>query len=275
MTAAQADVRVALCFYGIPRALPATAPLIQKHVAAPLENWLRGRGQLLRFAHFFESSAEAGEDVNHDSRSLLGLDELHRDPPGDCLEQWGFKSLLSAGDFWDNDGISLRNLIHQLHSLKQVTALAMHHDITHCVFLRPDLLYHDSFAPHLDHIFAAQGPLALIPGWQHWKGGMNDRFAVCIGSQAIRAWGMRVDLMSQYCQMTHSPLHSERLVAFALWAHGIRDQKLPVRASRLRANGVQVQEDFAPHPIKRFRQRRRLEGLWRKQGIVQGFASQD
>jgi hypothetical protein len=260
--------KIALCFYGIARSLPQTAPLIHEQITGPLQN----HADILRLGHFFDKSAEADEPVEHDVCALLGLDEIQQEAPGACLEQWDFNALLAAGDYWNNGGVSLRNLIHQLHSLKQVTQMALRHDVTHCLFLRPDLLYHDSFAPHLNRMLAAPAPLAMIPNWQHWKGGMNDRFAFCIGPEAIRAWGMRADLMHRYCQMTQTPLQSERLVTFALWAHGIPDQSLRIRASRLRANGILVKEDFLPHPLRRFRQRRRLMGNWKRRGIARGFA---
>jgi hypothetical protein len=263
MTAPQTPPRVALCFYGIARSLPVTAPSILAQIVAPLQ----ARTEMIRLGHFFEHSAEAGEDVAHDTRTLLGLDDEIREAPGACLDHWGFDQLLQAGDFWNDGGVSLRNLVHQLHSLKTVTEMALEQGITHCMFLRPDLLYHDSFEPHLDQILTARPPRAFIPNWQHWKGGMNDRFAVCIGPKAIRAWGARAERMQRYCEVTQSPLQSERLVAFVLKDCGIPSSPLPIRASRVRASGEQVREDFRSRPFKRFRQRAQLMRQWKRLGF--------
>lgn len=262
--------RIALCFYGIPRGLPLTAPSILKQIIAPLQE----QAEVLRLGHVFTTSAEPGENVDHDIGRILGLDHDLREAPGPCLEQWGFDRLLAAGDYWDNQGVSLRNLVHQLHSLDQVTQLALDHGVTQCLFLRPDLRYHDSVAQIAPRLLHATEPRLHIPNWQRWKGGMNDRFAWATGQKAIRAWGGRARLMHSFCENTHSPLHSEQLVRFALFAHDLPWSVLPVRASRVRAEGNEVNENFRPRALRSLRQRTRLLRKWKRAGLRRGFATQ-
>jgi len=110
------------------------------------------------------------------------------------------------------------------------------------IFARPDLLYHDSMAEHLDFLARAHRQFVLVPDWSSWFG-LNDRFALAKGADGIAAYGRRADRMGEYCARGKR-LHSERFLKYAL--EGQRMRPVHLRASRVRSNGLQVLEDFTP-----------------------------
>ena len=255
---------VVLCFFGITRALEHTLPSIERNVLAPARAAAAALGgRLVIAAHLFEQdrieNPRSGESASAPSgeHRLLAADRLVLEGAGACLEARGHGALAAHGDFWDDGGASLRNLVHQLHSLDRVTDLAFEgEEPALVVFARPDLEYHDSLAPALEAAVrrARAGrpgaPRAWLPAWQAWDG-RNDRFAVCEPA-AARAYGRRIALAPAFCA-AHGPLHAERLLGEALRGAGVRVRRLDVRASRVRVGGVRHEENFAPMWQRRLR----------------------
>lgn len=244
--AQQGALRVAVVFYGITRSLRLTLGSINRNLIAPARDMA---SELRTFGHFFDQdridnprSKEAGA-LDPDEYRLLDLDQVEREAPGACLEQHGFDDLKAAGDPWKDGFTSLRNLVHQLHSLARATGLALAWQPEIVIFARPDLYYHDSVAPQLAALAGQHGPAVRAPDWAQWRGGCNDRFALARGDQAITAYGFRVARLAEYLALGKR-IHSERFLKFAL-------QDIPVgsfalRASRVRSNGIVVVEDFTP-----------------------------
>ncbi len=239
----KADLKVAVVFFGITRALRLTLPSITANLIEPARAIAK---ETRLFGHFFTQtainnrrSAEAGS-LDPEEYRLLKLDAVELEPPGACLEQYPVPEMQARGDIWRDDFASFRNLVHQLHSLKRATCLteAFLPDIV--IFARPDLLYHDSAAEHLDMLGRVHRQFVLLPDWAQWFG-FNDRFALVKGAAGIQAYGQRADRMGEYCARGKR-LHSERLLKFALDGHRVRT--IHLRASRVRANGLQVLEDF-------------------------------
>ena len=255
--------RIALCCFGITRSLTRTIRSIRKNAIAPA----RAAGVLEIHAHFFDQTRAVAVTGKTEGRmdvregQLLSPDHLETEPSGSCLTDWDFEGLKSHGDSWNNDFISLRNLVHQLHSLDRVTASALTSEPDICLFCRPDLRYHDSLAPVLERAQAAVGSeRVFLPRWQSW-GGYNDRFAVAVGSRAITAYGQRIRKAAAFCAETDAPLHAELLVKYALDAAGIEVEKIPTRASRVRASGVRVWESFGTD-AQAIRHEQRKAMLW-------------
>lgn len=176
---------------------------------------------------------------------LLDSDWLVMEQPDTCLAARGFEELAGHGDFWNDDYKSLKNLVHQLHSLAEVTeaALAWRPDVV--VFCRPDLRYMDSLRPWLKRSVGETDHVAWIPNWQHW-GGFNDRFAICSTAHAASVYGTRVEVAAEYTRATRRPLHGERLLAWALRHGAVAIRNMPVRAVRVRVGGNEVRERFLP-----------------------------
>ncbi|MDG1459226.1 MAG: hypothetical protein P8Q92_15360 [Pseudoprimorskyibacter sp.] len=85
------------------------------------------------------------------------------------------------------------------------------------------------------------------------KGGVNDRFAVCRGADALTGYGDRLTSALSYCQRSCQPLHAERLLRFSLEEAGVRIGRLDVRSSRVRAGGRIETEDFRIRRWKTYR----------------------
>lgn len=241
----RADLRIALVFFGITRALRLTLPSITANLVAPARAIAR---EVRLYGHFFRqtgiSNPRSGEEgaLDPEEYRLLKLDQVELEEPGACLDLYPIAEMQARGDIWRDDFASFRNLVHQLHSLKRATLLAEGFRPDIVVFARPDLLYHDSAAEPLDMLARAHRSFVLVPDWSQWFG-HNDRFALVKGAEGMSAYGRRADRMGEYCARGKR-LHSERFLKFALGRQRVRTMHL--RASRVRANGLQVLEDFTP-----------------------------
>lgn len=241
----RADLKIALVFFGITRALRLTLPSITAQLVDPARAIAR---EVRLFGHFFRQAGirnpRSGEDgvLDPEEYRLLNLDAVELEEPGTCLELYPMAEMQARGDIWRDGFASFRNLVHQLHSLKRATLMAEAFRPDIVIFARPDLLYHDSAAEQLDMLGRAHRSFVLLPDWSQWFG-HNDRFALVKGAEAVAAYGKRADRMGEYCARGKR-LHSERFLKFALGGHRVRTVHL--RASRVRANGLQVLEDFTP-----------------------------
>ncbi len=241
----RADLRIAMVFFGITRALRLTLPSITENLIAPARKLAK---EVRLYGHFFRQSEirnqRSGEEGRMDPEEyrLLNLDEVELEEPGACLDLYPMAEMQARGDIWRDDFASFRNLVHQLYSLKQATLMAEEFRPDIVIFARPDLLYHDSAAEHLDMLARAHRSFVLVPDWSQWFG-HNDRFALVKGAEGVAAYGRRADRMGEYCARGKR-MHSERLLKYALGGQRVRTMHM--RASRVRANGLQVLEDFTP-----------------------------
>ena len=239
------DLRIAVVFFGITRALRLTLPSITANLVDPARAIAR---EVRLYGHFFRQTAisnpRSGEEgmLDPEEYRLLALDAVELEEPGACLDLYPIAEMQARGDIWQDDFTSFRNLVHQLHSLKRATLMAEDFQPDIVIFARPDLLYHDSAAEHLDMLGRAHRSFVLVPDWSQWFG-HNDRFALVKGAEAVAAYGRRADRMGAYCARGKR-LHSERFLKHAL--AGQRVRTMHMRASRIRANGMQVLEDFTP-----------------------------
>lgn len=237
---------IAICFFGITRSLRYTIDNIVAHVITPA----RAAGSVRLYGHFFAQShvynPRNGENGRFpaDEHALLNLDALELEEPEHCLGLRDHAGLAAWGDAWDNGGHSLRNLVHQLHSLDRVTNMALAGGADMFLFARPDLRYHDSLAGPIRRAVTSASPLVQLPYWQPWYG-FNDRFALCSGEAAARAYGGRIAQAHAMCARNEVPLHGERLVKFALAEADIPVRFISSRASRVRVDGHERYEDFA------------------------------
>ncbi len=238
-------MKIAVCFRGISRSLSHTIASIRENVLAPA----RMLGDVRIFTHLFDQkeinnprSGETGQ-LNTSEYQLLESDWLSLEPPGECLEQNHYATLKTFGDPWNDDFASIRNLIHELHSLKQGWLAAQSWQADAYLFLRPDLLYHDSFQSVLQQIALNKKSGLCVPLWQGW-GGCNDRFAVATTTAAARSYAERIDHAVDYCRQTSKPLHAEEFLLHCL----VRDQ-IPlwfttIQGSRVRAHGALARENY-------------------------------
>ena len=238
-------MKIAVCFRGISRSLSHTIDSIRENVIAPS----RAFGKVRVFTHLFDqktiNNPRSGEIGQLDSTEppLLQSDWLSLEPPGECLEKNHYDTLKTFGDPWNDDFASLRNLIHELHSLKQGWLAARDWQADAYLFLRPDLLYHESFQPVLERIARHQKSGLCVPLWQGWSG-CNDRFAIATTAEAARAYAERVDHAVNYCKQSARSLHAEKFLLHCLVRDRIPLWFTTIKGSRVRAHGALANENY-------------------------------
>lgn len=239
---------IAICFFGIRRSIDKTSTSIDESVIQQAKRF----GQTHLLAHFYDkaliSNRRTGEYNARTAaaRDHLALHEVDETEPEAQEVLLDFEKLKTYGDSWSDQFASLNNLVHQLHSLRRVTALAQERRPDIFAFIRPDLNYHDSLYPIFKRAVKEHNTgrsVIFVPDWQRW-GGVNDRFAIAVGPAAAMAYGNRISCAQEFCERREQPLHSERLLDFALKKSKVKVVHVPHRASRVRANGVQSWEDF-------------------------------
>jgi hypothetical protein len=236
--------KIAIGFFGVTRSLKWTLPSIRENIIEPA----RRLGDVRLFAHFYQqthiTNPRSGEDdpLDPEEYRLLECDEVRLEEPGHCLAEARYEWILSHGDAFHDGGKSLANLIHQLHSLQMVGRMIGTWDPDIVILARPDLHYHTGFSAALyEHINLS--PMALsLPNWQ-WYGGYNDRLAIC-GKISFKIYANRIDFIGRYLHKTGGPLPAERFLKYSLHMHRIKPRLLSITASRVRANGKIVNEDF-------------------------------
>jgi hypothetical protein len=250
--------KIAIGFFGVTRSLQWTLPSIRENIIEPA----RQLGDVRLFAHLYQqthiTNPRSGEDdpLDPEEYRLLECDEVRLEEPGHCLAEARYEWILSHGDAFHDGGKSLANLIHQLHSLQMVGGMISAWKPDVVVLARPDLKYHDSLGKIIaSHLHLSSTALSL-PDWQ-WYGGYNDRMTVC-GSDAAKIYTNRIDCISVYLQRTGGPLPAERLLKFFLHENGILPYAFNVRASRVRASGKIVNENFSMASLGK-RLRRKLD----------------
>lgn len=250
--------KIAICFFGITRSLKFTIDSIEECVLSPA----RDAGEVKVFSHFFNQnqihnprSGEIGM-LETNEHKLLPSDCIVLENPDECSALNRFEALKKFGDSWGDEFFSLRNLVHQLHSLDQVTNRAIEWDAEIYLFMRPDLQYHDSLQHYIREVVASSEPVLLIPDWQHGYG-YNDRFAICQSKSVAVVYGSRINNSFEYCMNRNEPLHSESLLEYSLNKEGIKPKTMNVRASRVRSNGSVRVEHFSRRRFSKLRRRLR------------------
>ena len=240
------NTKIAICFFGISRSLHYTIESIIQNIINPSQKL----GDVEIFAHFFNqghvANKRSGENSTFDVQEyeLLRPDWVTIEEPDSCLGLYNFETLKLYGDSWGDNFMSLRNLIHQLHSLNEVTQAASLWGADVVIFARPDLIYHSSLEAEITRAVRNRKEGVIIPAWQNWEGGYNDRFSICVGPKAVRAYGERISLAHSFCANFQNGLHSERLLRFALQSEGISPKWTRARASRVRVGGHVKVEKF-------------------------------
>lgn len=238
-------MKIAIAFFGLPRCSRITAPSIEDKILKQLPP----QAEVKCFYHFYQQN----EVVNAHSNEIGSLDQSNYDffkpfegmleKPEDVLPLLNFEDFKKFGNAWESEDFnSLRNLLLQLNSLKRVTELVEAFDPDCVLFARPDLCYHDPIPSKYYELAFKFKEAVILPEWQ-WGLGINDRFAIT-GKNAFRTYGKRIDEAMNYCKNGNKPLHSERLLKYAL----LKSQKeifiLDAKASRVRINGEFAQEKF-------------------------------
>ena len=243
-----ASPKIALLYFGIIRSIRYTSASHTQYVHGVF-------GQISNlniYGHFINqdsiNSVRTGEKcvVDRQSVGLLGLKKPVLLDNHELTAEQNLSSISVYGDIaWDQH-LTTKNLIKQLISLESSANWALNNNYNIAVFLRTDLIFHDSILNGLSMNELRSdnnAPRVYLPYWERW-GGHNDRFAICIGAEAIRAYGKRIQLVREYCLENCCPLHAEKLLRYSLDFAKVPVFPLKVRASRVRETGEIVNENF-------------------------------
>jgi hypothetical protein len=239
-------MKIAIGFFGLPRCSQLAMPSVESKFIQPLQRL----GEVRLFHHLYlqktVSNARSGEDgeLPEDNYGWFSQSCGELESPDGVPEKVGFDAVQKFGDFWSDGLVSLRNLMLQLHSLSAVTRRMATFDPDVSIFLRPDLVYHDGVSARYIDYLLKRPDACILPSWQWW-GGYNDRLALC-GKDIFQGYGGRLELAKLYCERNRLPLHSEKLVQFALCRQKARVRMTNLRASRVRIGGVLKEEIFDP-----------------------------
>ncbi|SEJ03502.1 hypothetical protein SAMN04244573_01083 [Azotobacter beijerinckii] len=254
-------MKIAVAYFGIPRNSKICYPSILQNIYAALPE----RADVESFYHFYRQdrvrNPHSGEDGALDSENYSAFAGMQGvlEPPDECLQRWEFERIKEFGDAWGDDFVSLGNLLRQLNSLYEVVSQVESFAPDFVLFVRPDLLYHDPMPSYIFRFPGLRRDNVYVPNWQWW-GGLNDRFAIC-GRDSYKAYGRRIERIFDFCQATGRPLHSERLLKYALRQARSRVCTLNVRASRVRLDGKVVEELFSSRKKMKRREDRYIHPL--------------
>lgn len=236
-------MKIALAFFGLPRATHITFPSIERQLIAPLAALgdLRIVHHFWRQQHVFNPRSGENDPVPESAYApFLRFEGTLQDRPE--IESDLLRRLKAGGDAWDDGFRSLTNCVLQLQSLLAVTEWVAGEEPDVVVFARPDLLYHEPLPAREVLQALAQPDVVALPCWESW-GGYNDRFAIA-GARAYRSYGGRLLLAEHFCEHARRPLHAETLLRYALAFAGVPVRTIGFRASRVRLGGWMESEDF-------------------------------
>lgn len=242
------NVDVSILFFGLTRSLKYTINFIKKNIFEPLtkEN-ISWNG----FTHTYDqkkiNNPRSGEknvkiNVQKDLNLLPKNFKIKKTNPEQFLKNINLNNYLKHGDPWQDKQASMKNLILQLNSLKEVTKMAdpKKNKAKVYIFLRPDLAYLDPTPTKIIKkcIKNFKKPIVYTPDWQKWRG-LNDRFVIATKSTAL-IYGNRFALAKKYA--AKNELHSETFLGSLLKKYN--KNGLEVRAVRVRANGKFAKNDL-------------------------------
>lgn len=234
-----------IIFFGIDRRLDLTSCSISENIIKPAQKLF----EIECVGHLWSpqvvNNPRSGErgSLEAPRLDLLPRGQYIVERPGPIENENLFNVWKQFGDCWDDNYKSLQNLYWQLQSLDNATRSAFAADPDIAMFVRPDLIYHDNFSSILEHIGQSDCQSKIYtPSWQP-HGGLNDRFGIAVGRDAITAYGQRITRAAHFAEETSEPINAEKLLFHV--TTGFRKRYMPHRASRVRLDGRIQFEDFS------------------------------
>ena len=209
--------KISICFFGITRDLDLTFPSIKKNIINPSKKY----GELNIYCHFFETKFITNKRSNENrlklknNWDLIEANKLISEPPNKFLKSIDLEYIYKHGDYYDDNFKSIINLLHQLYSLNKAFEISKSFKSDLTIFLRPDLLYLDSFENLIKKNLYELNEFISIPDWQSWRG-LNDRFAICNSYKSANVYSARIYQIFDYLNDLKRPLHSEELLYYAI-----------------------------------------------------------
>lgn len=240
---------IAVCFFGLTRALKYTLPSININ----LEKIQEEGHTITKFLHTYDlkkltniRSNEKDIELDIHEYKLLEPDFFKITNQEEYLNKiksnGDFDYYKRAGDPWNDDYKSLQNLLCQLNSLFLVTDMWVKSNINFdlIMYIRPDLRYNTII---LDDIHKCVKKRKLSVPKYPIKNQLFDRFSISIPEYA-KYYGYRIKDAREYVNNNNS-LHSETFLSWVMRKHKVPyDEKLNLKGIRVRASGVENAHDF-------------------------------
>lgn len=266
--------RICVCFFGLNRSLSLTYDSIRENILGPLqrtglEHHVYAAFMQVEGAFSNPHSGEHGVRSETDSHLRLNARRIELIDQAAFDRDFDLERFRPYGDAWNDNYVNTRNLCRALKSLERVTELWRDdgwsaNDLF--LYLRPDMIYHDPFdlPCYLGWLRRSGERLLATPRWALYSG-LNDRFAI-MGRAAAQAFGYRSREIDACLAATRQPLHAELFLKYIADTHRLlyRPYFLKLRATRVRANGTQVDESFDPQHHLAARALVRFQKLFRR-----------
>jgi hypothetical protein len=245
--------RVAVCFWGVNRALPHTVASIDKNIFGALEE------HFVEYDVFFHTysllnvtSAWAEENGvavpgaadelrRFQARKHLARYEVTNQDDFDLMSDWKSYKVPQWGHRWTQDVIL--NVLRSTFSLHRVTALwqlevaERPRCYSQVLYVRPDLHYMTTL--NVPQLLSAGDYDFLTPNWGQYRG-INDRLGAG-GLKAARAFGSRSLLAHAYGQ--RRPFHPESFARWSLDREGVNLGFFCLCGVRERSDGRVLKDD--------------------------------
>ena len=241
---------IAVCFWGLLRALPYTLRSIYQNIYTPLE--IRGH-EIHVHIHTYKSQRryqnlkyrEFAEHINTSLANRLRPDYLMIDDQDEFDSKTDYSNYISQGDAWKDQLYSLKNHIRALHSLSRVGESIINSNVKYDVvlFVRPDVYLLNEIPVLLLEDLSMQKKEQLYVADFHRScqgGEYNDRFAVGSLKSMLR-YANRYNDAKQYS--FKKALHAESYLYDYLRSHNLSVLEIPFRFRRMRMGGFTHRRD--------------------------------
>ena len=237
--------KIALCFWGVTRALNLTYKSINQNIY----NVLRDEGHEYDvFMHVnkvdqikgYRASGEDYVSVDFNQYKLLNPDQFAYDDQDVVIGQIDMSRYKTKPDPWNNNYKSVELFVLSMYSKARVTQMMMNAKTTYdCViFLRPDMLYIDRFP--VDVLNQINDSNCFLPGFHTYTrhkhtSKVNDRFSVS-NMRVAEIIGNSYHTLHNYCD--NHACHSESFLSYNLYSNGIEVSPVhDFKFIRIRADG--------------------------------------
>lgn len=262
--------KIALIFYGLLRSIQYTLPNLQKNVFNAIidsgyeyDIYCHNYTFPANYKYNNPRAREYNIVLDSDNYKLLNPKYYISDDQLTIAKQLNLELYRTHGDPWPKTQFkSLDNYLLALYSRKKITELLrsniecnpVAHKYEAVIFIRSDVLFEGPLQviklmsllqienikqPDQQHKY-----ICLIPNFQHWLGGLNDRMFISKPELALQ-YGMAFDLLLDISKKRN--LHSEQINKYLIQEiYNAIPVLVPIYFSRVRADGTILKESYKP-----------------------------
>lgn len=246
-------MKFCLCFYGIVhRSLKYTFPSIKKNIINAIKD--KGVEVDIFISTYNTENLIDGRMTNNEANTKIDLKDIF------LFEEFNvkkysiiefpnleeeFNKTKERRDPWKNNYKSVKNLLNELYSIKDVTKCWESNNTKYDLYLyfRADLLY-ENLIPIDTILQNLKNNTVFLPKWGKW-GGEND--FLCIGTYdgIYPGWVKRIDYIDIFFKSNKTAcIHAETFVKWILDFFNVNIVYIDLFCSRMRADGSLVKSNY-------------------------------